>query len=68
MPDSMPANNSGPGNIDNKRLEGLARAWGKLPEKQRIQAMEQLKSELPPQYREAIEMYFKKMAQSTPGK
>jgi hypothetical protein len=68
MQDSRIATNSGPGNVDQKRLEGLAKAWGKLPEKQRAEAMEELKRDLPPRYREAIESYFKKMAQSPSGK
>jgi hypothetical protein len=62
--DSIGGNNSGPGNVDQRRLEGLAKQWGKLPEKERVAAMEALKRDLPPRYREAIESYFKKMAQA----
>lgn len=68
MPDSRLANNSGPGNVDPKKLEGLAKQWGKLPEKQRAEAMQELTRELPPKYREVIESYFRKLATSESGK
>ncbi len=42
--------------------------WGKLPEKERAQAMRELTKGAPPQYREIIENYFKKLAQSDPGR
>lgn len=65
MKDSNIANNSGPGNVDqNKRLRGLAEQWGKLPEKERAKAMADLTRDMPPRYREVIETYFKKIAQS----
>ena len=34
MKDSNIATNGGPGNVDQKRLKGLAEQWGKLPEKE----------------------------------
>ena len=68
MPDSRPANNGGPGNVDPKKLEGLAKAWGKLPEKQRAEAMQELTRDLPPKYREVIESYFRKLAASESSK
>ncbi len=33
--DSMGGKNGGPGNVDQKKLDGLAKQWGKLPEKER---------------------------------
>lgn len=64
MQDSNVATNGGPGNVDNKRLKGLAEQWGKLPEKERIKAMAELTRDLPPRYRQQIEDYFKKQAAS----
>jgi hypothetical protein len=68
MPDSRLANNSGPGKVDPKKLEGLAKEWGKLPEKQRAEAMQELTRDLPPKYREVIETYFRKLAASESSK
>jgi hypothetical protein len=68
MPDSRLANNSGPGNVDPKKLEGLAKQWGQLPEKQRAEAMQELTRDLPPKYREVIETYFRKLAASESSK
>jgi hypothetical protein len=64
MRDSNVAKNSGPGNVDPKRLRGMAEQWGKLPEKERAQAMQDLIREMPARHREVIENYFKKLAQS----
>ena len=64
MPDSRLANNRGPGNVDPKKLEGLVKEWGKLPEKQRAEAMQELTRDMPPKYREVIESYFRKLATS----
>ena len=68
MPDSRLAKNSGPGSVDPKKLEGLAKQWGKLPEKQRAEAMQELTRDLPPKYREVIESYFRKLAASESSK
>jgi hypothetical protein len=62
--DSMGGKNSGPGNVDPKKLDGLAKQWGKLPEKERAQAMQELTRDMPPKYREIIESYFRKLAAS----
>jgi hypothetical protein len=67
MPDSYPATNPGPGNIGPKRLQDYAKQWGKLPEKDRAKAMAELTRDMPPRYREVIENYFKKVAQSQPS-
>jgi hypothetical protein len=68
MPDSRLANNSGPGKVDPKKLEGLAKQWGQLPPKERAEAMQELTRELPPKYREVIETYFRKLAASESSK
>jgi hypothetical protein len=64
QPDTFGGNNSGPGNVDKKKLDGLAQQWGKLPEKERAKAMQELTRDLPPEYRELIEAYFRKLAQT----
>jgi hypothetical protein len=68
MPDSRPANNGGPGKVDPKKLEALTKEWGKLPEKERAEAMQELTRDLPPKYREVIETYFRKLAASDSSK
>src|SRR5439155_21020425 len=68
MPDSRLAQNSGPGNVDPKKLEALAKQWGTLPEKERAAAMQELTREMPPKYREVIETYFRKLAASESSK
>ena len=56
--------NSGPGMVDQKKLQHLAENWGKLPEKERAKAMMEMTKDLPPRYREVIENYFKTLARS----
>jgi hypothetical protein len=64
MKDSNIATNGGPGNVDQKRLKGLAEQWGKLPERERAKAMADLTRDMPAQYREVIERYFKDLAKN----
>ena len=68
MQDSRLATNRGPGNVDPKKLESLAKQWGKLPDKQRAEAMQELTRDMPPKYREVIETYFRKLAASESSK
>jgi len=67
MQDSNIATNGGAGVVDPKRLTKYAEQWGKMPEKERAKAMAELTRDMPPRYREVIENYFKKVAQSQPG-
>ncbi len=62
--DSNGGNGSGEGKVDPKKLKELAEVWGKLPEKDRAKAMADLTRDMPPRYREVIEKYFKKLAES----
>lgn len=66
--DSFGGNNSGPGKVDQKKLDTLVKQWGKLPEKERAKAMQEMTRDLPPEYRELIEAYFRKLAQSEGNK
>ena len=68
MKDSQIARTSGPGRVDPKKLENLAQNWGKLPEKERAQAMQDLTRDMPAKYREVVENYFKKLAASESNK
>jgi hypothetical protein len=40
-------------------VKQLAEVWGKLPEKERAKAMLELTRDLPPKYKEAIEIYIR---------
>jgi hypothetical protein len=60
-------NGAGEGKVDAKRLAGLE-VWGKMPEKERIKALEAISREYPPHYREAIEGYLKELAKGTASK
>jgi hypothetical protein len=62
--DSYGGNGSGPGNVDPKKFKEMAKEWGQLPEKERAKAIQDLPRNLPPQQRELIENYFKKLAQA----
>jgi hypothetical protein len=64
MQDSNIATNGGPGIVDAKKLRGLAQQWGKLPEKERAKALQDLIRDMPPRHREITENYFRKLAQS----
>jgi len=62
MPDSRIANLKGAGNVTEKDLQKMAVGWGKLPEKERAAAIQELTRDMPPKYREVIETYFRKIA------
>lgn len=51
-----------PGKVDKKNLKAEA-AWGNLPPKVRDESMQQIEHDFPPHYRDAIEQYFKRMAE-----
>jgi hypothetical protein len=40
------------------------KGWGKLPEKERAKAMQDITRDMPPKYREVIETYIRRLAQS----
>ena len=62
--ESIGGSNSGPGNVDPKKLKELVDAWGKLPERERAKAMTEMVRDLPPAYRQMVEDYFRKLAQA----
>ena len=42
----------------------MAEVWGKLPEKDRVKALQELTRDMPPRYREVIEKYFKELSKN----
>jgi len=62
MRDSNIATNSGPGQIDSKKIKDLAEQWGKLPPREREANMRELTREMPQRYREVIQEYFRKLS------
>jgi hypothetical protein len=62
MRDSNIATNSGPGQIDPKRIKDLAQQWGSLPPREREANMRELTREMPQRYREVIQEYFRKLS------
>ncbi len=63
-PDSMPLGGHGPGRVD-KKFIGNKTGWGNLPPKEREAALQQITKDLPAHYREVIEGYFRKLANSS---
>jgi hypothetical protein len=59
--DSKPAGGKGPGDVA-KRNIGNQSDWGDLPPKEREEALQQIGRDLPANYRDVIEQYFKRMA------
>ncbi len=62
MRDSNIATNSGPGQIDAKKIKDLAEQWGKLPPRERESNMRELTRDMPQRYREIIQEYFRKLS------
>jgi hypothetical protein len=60
--DSFGGQNSGPGNVDPKKLREMVESWSKLPEKERAKAMTEMVRTMPPAYRQMIEDYYRKSA------
>ena len=65
-PDTPSGDVSGPGKVDDKQFGRWTGDWGKLPEKERARAMMELSRQFPGRYREVIENYHKRMAQTQP--
>lgn len=63
--DSTPLGGRGPGEVEDKPI-GDAAGWGDLDPKRRQEVLQQIGREYPAHYREVIEQYFRRLAQS-PG-
>lgn len=53
---------AGKGEVDKKPLIKDEKVWGKMPEKEKVKALENVNRELPPRFKDAIEAYTKRMA------
>jgi hypothetical protein len=62
-PDSRIIGGKGPGEVE-KRDIGSGSGWGNLPPKQREEILQQIGRDFPAQYRDKIEQYFRKLAES----
>lgn len=61
LPDSMPIEQKGPGEVAKKPV-GDSSGWGQLPPKERQEALQQIGKDFPAHYRDMIEQYFRKLA------
>ena len=59
--DSKIMNGAGPGEVENKKLIITAEVWGKMPEKDKVKALEAVNRQLPAHIREAAEGFSKKL-------
>ena len=62
MRDSNKAGGSGPGHIDQKRLQELVVQWGKLPPREREANILERTRDMDPRYREVIQEYFRRQS------
>jgi hypothetical protein len=65
--DSYGGTTGGPGNVDPKKLESIAKNWGKLPDKEKPKAMQELTRGMPSRYREVIERYLTEVSKKSVG-
>lgn len=59
--DSKVMNGAGKGEVENKKLILTADVWGKMPEKEKVKALEAVNRQLPAHIREAAEGFTKKL-------
>ena len=64
MPDSQIANNGGTGRVDPAKMRKLMEGWGKMQRRDREQALLELTRGMSARHREAIENYFRNLAQA----
>jgi hypothetical protein len=54
----------GPGYVDIAKVKKLMERWGTLPPREQAQALQELTRGMSPRHREAIENYFRNLAQN----
>jgi hypothetical protein len=59
---------NGKGDVDSKKVKEIAEVWGKLPEKERAQALRELIRTMPAKDRAVIEAYFKELQKKSSSK
>jgi hypothetical protein len=65
MQDSNIAQNGGTGRVDQAKLRKLIDGWGKLQERDRAKAIQDLTRGMSARHREAIENYFRNLAEAS---
>jgi hypothetical protein len=71
MPDSMLPGGGGTGRVDQAQLRRMAEGWGKMNERERAQAMQQVEDltrGLSLAHQEAIRDYFRRLAEDASRK
>jgi hypothetical protein len=63
MPDSQIANNGGQGKVDPAKLRKIREGWGRMDRGEQVRAIQELTRGMSPRHREAIENYFRNLAQ-----
>jgi hypothetical protein len=58
----------GPGKVDPIKMQKLVQDWGRLPPREQARALQELTQGLSPRYREAVENYFRNLAQPSTAK
>jgi hypothetical protein len=64
MPDSTIVNQGGSGKVDPVKMRHLQEGWGKMQRRDREKALQELTRNMSPRHREAIENYFRNLAQA----
>jgi hypothetical protein len=64
MPDSTIVTAGGSGRVDPAKMRKLAEGWGKMQRRDREQALQELTRGMSARHREAIENYFRNLAQA----
>jgi hypothetical protein len=63
MPDSQIANQGGSGRVDPVKFRKLLDGWGRMQPREQARAIQELTRGMSPRHREAIENYFRNLAQ-----
>jgi len=64
-PDFIIVNQGGSGQVQQQRFNRTVEQWGSLPEHKRAEAIQELTRGLSPRHREAIEAYFRNLANNS---
>lgn len=62
-PESAPLGGEGEGGVDAKRIAARSE-WGNLPPREREKVLQEIGRDLPSHYRDAVEQYFRKLAET----
>jgi hypothetical protein len=65
MPDSMLPPGTGTGRVDPVKMRKLVEEWGRMPPREQARALQDLTQGMSARHREAIENYFRNLAQAS---